>query len=116
MGTRQLSDPVFRFGRRVGHLSEEFEQAVALGVPGAFFEERGRGFHDTHLFGDGYGDPLVQGDAVFFGEALSGLFHGMGKLQWVSSPAHGFTFFISCAGVSTGMPKRSAATEKSAVL
>jgi hypothetical protein len=78
--TRQLSDPVFRFGRRVGSLPEEFEQAVALGVPSALFEECGGGFYHTHLFGDGCCDPLVQGDAVFFGEALSGLFHGMGKL------------------------------------
>ncbi|MGC1483625.1 MAG: hypothetical protein WA789_07530, partial [Candidatus Acidiferrum sp.] len=76
----QLSDPVLRFGWRVGNLAEEFEQAVTLGVPSAFFEERGRGFHDTHLFGDGCGDPLVQGHTVFFGEALSGLLHGMGKL------------------------------------
>ena len=33
------------------------------------------------FFGDGYGYPLVQGDAVFFSKALSGLFHGMGKLN-----------------------------------
>ena len=88
---QQLSDPVFRFGRGAGGSAKEFEEAVTLGVASALFEECGGGFDDADLFGDGSGDPLVQRDAVFFGEALRGLFHGMGKLQRVSRSAHGFT-------------------------
>jgi hypothetical protein len=34
-------------------------------------EEIGGGFHHAHFFCDGDSDPLVQGDAVLFGEALA---------------------------------------------
>jgi hypothetical protein len=44
-------------------------------------KECGGGFDDADLFGDGCGDPLVQRDAVFLGEALGGLFYSIGSFR-----------------------------------
>jgi hypothetical protein len=76
-------------------------------------EKCGGGFYDTNLLGDGRGNPLVQGNAVFLREALGGLFDGMRQLQGIRSPAHGFILFKKSAGVSTGALKRAEAAEKS---
>jgi hypothetical protein len=74
---------VFRFRSDARGVAREFHEAVALGFSGALLEEVRGGFHYTHLFGDGGCNPLVQGHAVLFGEALGGLLDGVRKLQWI---------------------------------
>ena len=115
-GGRELGDAILWFGRSIGCVAKELQQAVSFGISGALLEKCGGGFDDSNFLGDGCGNPLVQGDAVFLREALGSLFDGMRQLQRISSPAHGFILFKKSAGVSTGTLKRAAAAEKSAVL
>ena len=77
-GKCALGDTILRFGRIIGGIAKELEQAVSLGVAGAFLDERSGGFHNSDLLSDGHSNPLVQGDTVLLGEALSCLFDGLG--------------------------------------
>jgi hypothetical protein len=63
-----------------------------LAFPARFLKKSAAVSNDTHLFRDGRSNPLVQGDAVLFREALGGLLDGVWKLQWISSSTHGFTY------------------------
>src|SRR6266581_4146930 len=80
----RLAELVFRFRRDARGVAKEFHEAVALGCSRTLLEKVRGGFNYTHLFGDGGSNPLVQGHAVLFREALGSLLDGVRKLQWIS--------------------------------
>jgi hypothetical protein len=48
--------------------------------------------NDTNFFRDGGSNPLVQGHAVLFREALGRFLDGISKLQWISSSTYAYTY------------------------
>src|SRR6266849_7779211 len=111
-----LAKLVFRFWRDARGVAKEFHEAVALGFSRTLLEKVSSRFNDTNFFRDGGSNPLVQGHAVLFREALGGLLDGVRKLQWISSSTHGYILFKTSIGRRTETPKRSAATAKSETL
>src|SRR5580693_9953538 len=110
--TRGRTSRTREFGRGATKLHESFARGLACPL----LEKVGRSFHHSNFFCDGCRDPLVQRHAIFFREPLGSLLDGKGKLQWVGSFAHGFTFFNRSPGRSTEILNRSAGPAKSATL
>jgi hypothetical protein len=80
---------VFRFGGDARCVAKEFHEPVALGFSRLLPEKVSSRFNDTNFFRDGGSNPLVQGHAVLFRQALGRFLDGMRKLQWISSSTHG---------------------------
>lgn len=90
----RLAKLVFRFWGDARGVAKEFHETVALGFSRTLLEKVSSRFNDTNFFRDGGSNPLVQGHAVLFREALGGLLDGMRKLQWISSSTHGFILIL----------------------
>src|SRR5438046_8189434 len=122
VSTSSLAPFFFSSRRRHTRLVSDWSSDVCSsdlfpgGLACPLLEKVGRGFHHSNLFGDRCRDPLVQRHAILFREPLGSLLDGDGKLQWIGSFAHGFTFFNSSPGRSTEILNRSAGPAKSATL
>ena len=75
----RLAKLVFRFWGDARCVAKEFHEAVALGFSRALLEKVSSRFNDANFFRDGRSNPLVQGHAVLFREALGGLLDGVRK-------------------------------------
>src|SRR5437763_9613209 len=94
----RLAKLVFRFWGDARCVAKEFHEAVVLGFSRALLEKVSSRFNDANFFRDGRSNPLVQGHAVLFREALGGLLDRVRKLQWISASTHGCIRFQTSTG------------------
>src|SRR5690348_8611334 len=104
-----LTKLVFRFRGDTRGVAKEFHKAVAFGFSRALLEKVSSRFNDTNFLRHGRSNPLVQGHAVLFREALGGFLDGVRKFQWISSSTHGFILFKTSIGRKTDFGKAGAA-------
>src|ERR1700722_14837205 len=103
-------------GASLGAVRRNFMSPSPVALPARFLKESAAVSPPPTFFGARSRDPLVQRHAIFFREPLGSLLDGEGKLQWVGSFTHGFTFFNRSPGRSTEVLNRSGGPAKSATL